>query len=94
MYGDTVPIRPDRSVSAWCVIDANEGCISRYQMGGRYPVRTHAAQAETPLTFTEEFVEEFRLRPPADFYVGGGPWPPSSPDGGVPVAAQRPREAA
>lgn len=58
-----------------CILDAHEGSIKRYESR----VKTHVARADQPLTFTAEFVEDFRSNPPEDFQLYDRDPPPISP---------------
>jgi hypothetical protein len=79
-------------ITAWVVVDAHEGSLTRYQLGGKYPVKTHCATNDGPAEFTPGIVEEFRIKPHPDFYVGGAP-PPSPFGGGTPVGMRQPAAA-
>lgn len=62
------------------VVDAHEGSLHRYEIGGKAARLTHSAHAEGggPVTFTQDVVEDFRLNPSACFAVDP-PTPPTNP---------------
>lgn len=75
--------------SSVVVVDAHEGSLTRYEIGGE-AIKTHSATCDAPRTFTASFVETFRRFPPGEFSVRGPiPIPGGDdPGGGDPVAAK------
>lgn len=70
-------------MAALVVVDANEGSLSRYEIGGECARLTHACSYGEPVTFTPTIVEGFRVFPPDHFAIDLCPQPPPSPRGGV-----------
>lgn len=58
-------------------VNAHEGTLNRYEIGGTKARRTHCATINEPCTFTAEVVELFRMMPPDRFAIGPAPTTPS-----------------
>lgn len=63
------------------VIDANNGSLDRYEIGGEAVRKTHACTLGEKCYFTPEIIETFRLNPSPEFAVDPPPRPTNSPAG-------------
>lgn len=74
-------------------IDAHEGCLRRYEIGGQEYRLTHMAHVSEeytrPVIFSAKIVEEFRILPDEEFSVDPPPRPTNPPAaaGRVAIAA-------
>lgn len=76
--------------SALVVVDAHTGTLTRYEVGGHAPMRSHCASKDEPRTFTTKVVEDFRRFPPGEFSVRGPiPIPGGDDSPGSPAVAAR-----
>lgn len=75
------------------VVDAHQGSLSRWELGGEAVRLTHSCHAEGggPITFTKDVVEGFRVNPPEEFRVEPPPEPtgPKTDAGSLPCDVER-----
>jgi hypothetical protein len=63
------------------LVDARQGSLDRYEIGGSTYRKTHAATLDGEFHFTPKMVEDFRLMPDARFALEPPPRPTNPPAG-------------